>query len=105
MSAQNGDFGRRGLGVPPSSRPAFQTKPSVTLSPLLKQIGGIAIGAAIVVAVLGASSYSMKQMGKRLGQGFSEQKAGIAPQPDLPLASAAASAIQTCATVGNKDCR
>jgi hypothetical protein len=106
MNNQNGGFGKRGLDVPPPPRPEPRTESAVTMSPLLRQIGGMAIGVAMVIVVLGVSSYSMKQMGKRLDQGFSEQKAGISPLPDLPASGhAEGSAIQTCATPGNEACK
>jgi len=104
MNGQNGGFGKRSRNVPMPPQPETT---SGQIPPLLKHIGGIAIGAAIVVALFGLNAYSMKQMGKRLDQGFSEQRGGIAPQPELPIAAQAApgSAIQTCATAGSGACK
>jgi hypothetical protein len=105
MSGQNGQFGKRGLDTPaarPIARPAGSG-----MSPLVKQIGGIALGAALVLAFAGVSAYSKRQMGKALDQQFSEQKAGIAPQPEIQIRDEQAmrSAIQTCSTGANGACK
>jgi hypothetical protein len=74
MSEQNAGFGRRGL--PPVREALRQPKPPSrggSMSPLVKQIGGIAIGVAIVFALSASNRYFMKQAGKSLGRNFVEQ--------------------------------
>jgi hypothetical protein len=108
MSGQNDEFGRRGLdtrSARPVTRPA---RPAGSgMSPLVKQIGGMALGAALVLALAGISAYSKKQMGKALDQQFSEQKAGISPQPEIQIRDEQAmrSAIQTCDIGPNGTCK
>jgi hypothetical protein len=99
MSGQNGEFGRRQLetqAVRPTARPARSAGGG--MSPLVKQIGGVALGVAIVLALAGASAYSKRQMGKELDRQWGEQKFGISPPPDIRIRDEEAmrSAIQTC---------
>ena len=68
------------------------------MSPLVKQIGGVALGVAIVLALIGVSNYSKKQLGRELERQWGEQKFGISPQPDIRIRDEEAirSSIQTC---------
>ncbi|MEA2940944.1 MAG: hypothetical protein QOD09_1473 [Bradyrhizobium sp.] len=72
MRQQNGGFGRRG------TQPTGQTPRPVSdsadgrMSPLVKQIGGIALGVALVLALGGANAYFMKRIGKSLDRNFIE---------------------------------
>ncbi|HEV7879929.1 hypothetical protein [Bradyrhizobium sp.] len=49
------------------------------MSPLVKQIGGIALGVALAFALAGANMYFMKQMGKSLDRNFVENAAAGNP--------------------------
>jgi hypothetical protein len=72
MSRQNGDFGRRGIQpVPEASRP-IPASSGGGIPPLVKQVGGMALGVALAFAIGGASVYFMKQAGKALDRGFVE---------------------------------
>jgi hypothetical protein len=73
MSGSNTIFGRRG-----PDRPAHPPKRGIPI--LFKQIGGIAVGAAIVFALAGGHSYFMKQAGKALDQKFVAGAAAGNPQ-------------------------
>jgi hypothetical protein len=77
------------------------------MSPLVKQIGGMALGAALILALAGVSAYSKKQMGKELDRQFSEQKFGISPPPDIRIRDEGAmrSGIQTCDIGANGACK
>lgn len=73
MSGSNTTFGRRGPDTPAGP-------PRRGIPILFKQIGGIAVGAAIVVALAGGHSYFMKQAGKALDQKFVAGAAAGNPQ-------------------------
>ena len=70
--ADSNGFGRRGL---PSAVnvPGLKPPDSKPLSPLIKQVGGLALGAAVAFAIAGAGTYSMKQFGKSLDRNFVEK--------------------------------
>jgi hypothetical protein len=108
MSEQNGAFGKRRLDTQearPIARPARPAGGG--MSPLVKQIGGVALGVAIVLVLAGVNAYSKKQMGKALDQHFSEQKTSISPPPDIQIRDEQAerSAIQTCTVGANGACK
>lgn len=108
MSGQNGEFGKRGQNKESTrtiARPARTAGGG--MSPLVKQIGGMALGVAVVLALAAFSAHSKRQMGKALDEHFSQQMTRIAPQPELPIADerAARSAIQTCTIGANGACK
>jgi hypothetical protein len=108
MSGQNGEFGKRRLDTLQSRPIARPTRPAGGgMSPLFKQIGGMALGVALVLALAGFSAYSKKQMGKSLDQHFSKQMTGISLQPDIVIRDEQAerSAIQTCIIGANGACK
>ena len=109
MSGQNGEFGKRRQETEPARTIARPARPLGRrgMPPLVKQIGGIALGVALVLAFAGFSAHSKRQMGKALDQHFSQQKAGIAPQPELQILDEREmrSAIQTCAIGANGACK
>jgi hypothetical protein len=99
MSGQNGDFGRRRPAAEPARSIARPTASAGGgMSPLVKQLGGIALGAALALVLVGVNAYSKKQMGKELDRHWGEQKFGISPPPDIRVRDEEAmrSAIQTC---------
>jgi hypothetical protein len=72
MSEDNGGFGRRGT-QPMQDAPRLIPAPAEPgMSPLVKQIGGIALGVALAFALGGANTYFMKQAGKSLDRNFVE---------------------------------
>jgi hypothetical protein len=77
------------------------------MPPLVKQIGGVAVGAAVVLALGALSAHSKRQAGKALDQHFSHQTTRIAPQPEIPIRDEREmrSAIQTCSIGANGDCK
>jgi hypothetical protein len=108
MSGQNGEFGKRRQETEPARMIARPARPAGRgTPPLIKQIGGMALGAALVLAFAGFSAHSKRQMGKALDQHFSEQKAGIEPQPEIRILDEQAmrSAIQTCSIGANGACK
>jgi len=73
MSQQDGGFGRRGRQpAGEASRPA-PVSSGGGMSPLVKQVGGVALGVALAFAMGGAGVYFMKQAGKSLDRSFVER--------------------------------
>jgi hypothetical protein len=108
MSGQNGEFGKRRQEAEPARTIARPARPAGRgIPPLIKQIGGMAFGVALVLALAAFSAHSKRQMGKALDQHFSEQKAGIEPQPEIQIRDERAmrSAIQTCTIGANGACQ
>ena len=68
MSEDNGGFGRRRL----QPELPLPTSAGYGMSPLVKQIGGVAVGVALVVALAGANMYVKQQVGKSLDRNFVE---------------------------------
>lgn len=75
MTQPNGGFGRRGMQpAGEASRPVSASSDGGGGIPrLVKQIGGVALGFALVFAVGYVSDYSMKQAGKSLDRSFVER--------------------------------
>lgn len=72
MSDDNGGFGRRGMQPTQGAPQPSPASAGHGMSPLVKQIGGIALGVALAFAFGGANMYFMKQMGKSLDRNFVE---------------------------------
>jgi hypothetical protein len=108
MSEHNNEFGRRRPTTQPV-RPAAKRAPSGGggMSPLVKQIGGIALGVALVLALAGVSTYSKKQMGKELDRQWGERMTSRGPPPDIRIRDneAMRSDIQTCDIGANGACK
>ena len=101
MSGQNGDFGKRRPAAEPVqsiAKPTASATAGGGMSPLVKQLGGVALGAALALVLVGINIYTKKQMGKELDQHFSKQMTGISPSPEIQIRDEQAmrSAIQTC---------
>jgi hypothetical protein len=77
------------------------------MSPLVKQLGGVALGAALALLLVGVNNYTKKQLGKELDQHFSKQMTGISPLPEIQIRDEQAmrSAIQTCDTGPRGACK
>jgi len=73
MSQQNGGFGRRGMQPAPEASRPVSVSSGGGIPRLVKQIGGMALGFALVFAVGYVSDYSMKQAGKSLDRSFVER--------------------------------
>ena len=70
MSQQDGGFGKRGMRTAGETPRPISTPTGDGMSPLVKQIGGMALGVALAFAIGGAGSYFMKQAGKSLDRNF-----------------------------------
>jgi hypothetical protein len=70
MSEQDGGFGRRVMQPGAEARPMSG---GGGMSPLVKQIGGVALGILLAFSISGIGVYSMKQAGKSLDQAFVER--------------------------------
>lgn len=108
MSGYNGEFGKRY----PAAEPARSiAKPTASagrgMSPLVKQLCGIALGAVLALVLVGINTYTKKQVGKELDQHFSKQMTGISPSPEIQIRDEQAmrSAIQTCDIAPRGTCR
>jgi hypothetical protein len=108
MSEHNNEFGRRRPITQPV-QPTARRAPSGGggIPPLVKQVGGIALGVAVVLALVGVSTYSKKQMGKELDRQWSQRTTSLGPAPDIRIRDneAMRSAIQTCDIGANGACK
>jgi hypothetical protein len=73
MSEPNGGFGRRGRRPARGVPQPIPVSSGGGMSPLVKQIGGLALGVALAFALGGGSTYFMKQAGKSLDRNFVER--------------------------------
>lgn len=73
MSQHDGGFGRRGMQPAGRAPRPVVASSGGGMSPLVKQVGGLALGVALAFAIGGAGVYLMKQMGKSVDRNFVAQ--------------------------------
>lgn len=87
MSHQDGGFGRRGMQPAGRASRPVPASSGGGMSPLVKQIGGMALGVALAFAIGGAGAYFMKQAGKSVERNFLERANAGNPAAAIEQAS------------------
>jgi hypothetical protein len=80
---------------------------SIWRLPLVRQIGGMALGVGIVIALSAASMWYKKQVGTDLAWTFSQYRTSLAAPTEHSSQNGPSSAppIKTCATAPNAACQ
>jgi hypothetical protein len=80
MTNQNNEFGRRVLIRPGPGASNGTSQVAISNSPLVKQIGGVALGVALAFALGAGFVHMMKQAGRTLDQKFVERATPGSPE-------------------------